>query len=460
MTPHGVGLLDVGVEGEKIACLASPGSLTLEGRRVIEAQGKIVVPGGIDPHVHQLLHIAQHPELNYSSLGPEEDTVGMAYGGVTTHLDFCFLHPGEGFARSLEERDARWKGSSMVDYSFHVGLLGEHALSAFEEIPEVVAEGYPSFKVFTLEIRKGFRLDFGRIGLAMERIAASGGIVAVHGEDDDLVRFNYEKAEAEGRTEGWRIAEVRSKLSEQLAFWRTILLAEAKRAAVYFVHTSASEGVEAIRRARARGLPVYGETLHHYACRTAEDYRAPRGYCHHTYPSLKYPEDRDALWGGLLDGTLSATATDELPTSLEVKLKGETIRNLTGGNLGAEARMGVVYTEGVSRRGMSLERFVDVTSANAARIFGLYPRKGALAVGSDADLAILDPSIRRALRAEDFHVSDYSPWEGWEVHAWPVTTILRGKVLVEGGTLQEGAAGSGRRVPRKIQRQVLERPVC
>lgn len=448
------------MEGETIACLAAPGTLDLQNRRVIDAQGKIVVPGGIDPHVHQLLHVAQHPELNYYSLGPEEDTVGMAFGGVTTHLDFCFVQPEETIASALEKREARWKGQSLVDYSFHVTLMGHRPLRLFDEIPDAITAGYASFKVFTVETRKGFKLDFGRIGLAMEKISSAGGILAVHGEDDDLVQFNYEKAEAEGRIEGWRINEIRTKLSEQLAFWRTVFLAEAKQAAVYFVHTSAAEGVECIKLARARGLPIYGETLHHYACHTADDYKAPRGYCHHTYPSLKNDEDRDALWAGLLDGALSTTATDELPTSLEVKLKGETIRNLTGGNLGAEARMGVVYTEGVSRRGMSLERFVDVTSANAARIFGLYPRKGALAVGSDADVAILDPSVRRALTIADFHVSDYSPWEDWEVHAWPTTTILRGKVLVENGVLQEGAAGTGQSIQRKIDRRVLERPAC
>lgn len=459
VTPHGVGVWDIGIEGETIACLAVPGTLTLEGRRVVDAENKIVVPGGIDPHVHQVLYVAQHPELNYFSLGPELDTVGMAHGGVTTHLDFCFVPPEMAISQVVEERCARWKGNSLVDYSFHIGLMGERPLFAFDEVPEAIAEGYPSFKVFTVDTRKGFRLDFGRIGLLMDKVRGAGGILAVHAEDDDLVRFNYEDHELEGKTEGWRIHEIRTKLSEHLAFWRTILLAEAKEAAVYFVHTSATEGVEAIQQARARGLPVYGETLHHYACRTSEDYRAPRGYCHHTYPSLKSAEDRDSLWRGLLDGTLSTTATDELPTSLEVKLRGETIRNLTGGNIGAEARMGIVYTEGVSRRGMSLERYVDVTSANAARIFGLYPRKGALAVGSDADVAILDPTVHRSLTMDDFHVSDYSPWEGWEVTAWPVTTVLRGKVLVEDRKLQEGATGLGQLVRRKIDRRVLERPV-
>lgn len=193
---------------------------------------------------------------------------------------------------------------------------------------------------------------------------------------------------------------------------RTIQLAAATGAAVYFVHTSAREGIESVVEARGHRLPIYAETLHHYACFSAEDYRKPCGYCYHTYPSLKYAEDQAALWAGLVGDGVSTTATDEFPTSLALKLRGQRIDDVTGGNLGAEARMGIVYTEGVVKRAMSLQRFAEVTSTNAARIFGLYPRKGVIAPGSDADLVLLDPSVNRRLVREDFHVSDYSPWEG------------------------------------------------
>jgi dihydropyrimidinase len=214
-----------------------------------------------------------------------------------------------------------------------------------------------------------------------------------------------------------------------------------------------------VAEARARGLPIYAETLHHYACFTAEDYKSPRGFCYHTYPSLKYPEDQAALWDGLLRDAVSTTATDEFPTSLELKLRGQDLENVTGGNLGAEARMGIVFSEGVMKRRMSLTRFAEVTSTNAARILGLYPRKGVIAPGSDADLVFIDPTIAKSLTRDDFHVSDYSPWEGWSVRGWPVTTILRGRVVVENGRLV-GDAGYGQRVPRRIDPAVLRRPVC
>jgi dihydropyrimidinase len=464
VTPQGAGRWDIGVQGEQIALVAAPGTLP-EAGRVIDATGKIVVPGGVEPHTHLAHFIAMHPDENLFTLGPEEDSRGMAFGGTTTHVDFCFVRPGGDVATAIEQRAARWKGNSYVDYTFHVALQGPLPLKVFDQLPEAIQAGFPSFKVFTTEVlpphpkRNPYRLDFGRIQLAMEKVAPHGGIMVVHAEDHDIVQFMYEKLREEGRMDGVNLPLVHNKLSEALSFRRTIHLAEATGAAIYFVHTSAQEGVDAVREARAKGQPVYAETLHHYACFTAEDYKRPRGFCYHTYPSLKYPEDQAALWDGLLRDGVSTTATDEFPTSLALKLRGKTIEDVTGGNLGAEARMGIVYTEGVGKRKMSLERFVQVTSSNAARILGLYPRKGTIAPGSDADVVLIDPTLRKALTREDFHVSDYSPWEGWEILGWPVTTVLRGKVLVEGGRLVRDAR-DGQLVPRKISNEVLGRPAC
>src|SRR2546426_48719 len=395
VTPQGVGRWDVAIEGERIVALGLP-EVGLEAGRVIDATGKIVVPGGIEPHTHLAHFISMQPEENLHTLGPEEDTRGMVFGGTTTHVDFCFVRPGTDVQQVIESRAARWKGNSYADYSFHVALQGQLPLKVFDQIPEAIQAGFPSFKVFTVDVlpphpkRHPYRLDFGRIQLAMEKVAPNGG----------------------------RMVE-----------------------------------------ARAAGLPIYAETLHHYACFTAEDYKSPRGFCYHTYPSLKYPEDQAALWNGLVRDGVSTTATDEFPTSLELKLRGQDLENVTGGNLGAEARMGIVYSEGVVKRRMSLERFADVTATNAARILGLFPRKGVIAPGSDADIAIIDPSIKKTLAREDFHVSDYSPWEGWAIQGWPVTTILRGRVVVEDRRLV-GDRRDGKLVARKIPAEVLRRPAC
>jgi dihydropyrimidinase len=462
VTSQGVGSWSVGVQGEKIVFVGMDDQAPQAGR-TLDAKGKIVVPGGIEPHAHLDIYDLTNPDYGKNTLGPEEDTRGMAFGGTTTHLDFCFVEPGMKPTEAIEQRVARWKGQSYVDYSFHVGLMGALPLNVFDQIGDIVKQGFPSFKVFTTEVmpphpkRVRLRLDMGRIQLTMERVAKAGGIMVVHAEDDDLVQFNYERFIAEGRADGLNMHLVHTKLSEELAFDRVIKLARATGAGVYFVHTSAREGVEAVAEARGRSLPVYCETLHHYACFSHEDYKKPRGFCYHTYPSLKGPDDNKALWDGLVNDAVSTTATDEFPTTLEHKLAGKRIDNVTGGNLGAEARMGIVYTEGVVRRGMTLERFAEVTSTNAARILGLYPRKGAIAAGSDADLVLIDPSIKKKLTKEDFHVSDYSPWEGWQVEGWPVTTILRGKVIVENGKLAADL-GYGQLIPRKVDPVILRRP--
>ncbi|HUG38321.1 MAG TPA: amidohydrolase family protein [Candidatus Limnocylindrales bacterium] len=464
VTPQGVGKWDVAVQGERIVSIGLPDPRA-EAGRIIDATGKVVVPGGIEPHTHLAHFGSMHPEENLHTLGPEEDTRGMVFGGTTTHVDFCFVRPGLDIAAAIESRAARWTGNSYADYSFHVALQGQLPIKLFDQMPDAIAAGFPSFKVFTVEVlpphpkRHPYRLDFGRIKLAMEQVAKHGGIMAVHAEDHDLVQFMYEKFREEKQTDGWLLPDVHSKLSELLAFHRTIQLAAHTGAGVYFVHTSAREGVEAVAAARARGLPIYAETLHHYACFNAEDYRTPRGFCYHTYPSLKFPDDQAALWDGIVRDGISTMATDEFPTSLELKLRGQDLENVTGGNLGAEARVGITWSEGVVKRGMSLPRFAEVTATNAARILGLYPKKGVLAPGSDADIVLIDPAIAKTLRREDFHVSDYSPWEGWTVRGWPVTTILRGKVVVENGRLL-GSTSDGKLVPRKVSPEVLRRPAC
>ena len=465
ITPQGVGLWDVGVSGEQIAVVAAPGTLPADGARVIDAAGQIVAPGGVEPHAHLAHGIMSHPEEPAVTLGPEDDTRGMACGGTTTHVDFAYVRPGGDVQPVIEQRAARWKGNSYVDYAFHLTLAGPLPLRVFDQLPEAIQAGHPSFKVFTTNVlpphpkRAGNRIDFGRIHFAMEKVAKAGGIMVVHGEDEDLVQFNYERFREEGRMDGSNLHLVHSKLSELLAFRRTVALAKASGAAVYFVHVSAREGVETVAEARAQGLPVYGETLHQYACFNAEYYKTPRGFCSHTYPSLKFPEDQQALWNGLVHDGLSTLATDEYPTSLALKLKGRTVEDVTGGNVGAEARIGICFSEGVIKRGMSLPRFADVTATNAARILGLYPKKGVIAPGSDADLVLIDPSIRKTLTREDFHVTDYSPWEGWAVSGWPVMTLLRGKVIAERGKLL-GGSSDGQWVSRRIDPVVLRRPVC
>lgn len=462
VSPHGIGPWDVAIQGEQIVALGAPGTLTDDVGRVIDATGMIVIPGGIDPHIHSKWHL---PAIEGGQPGlsapPEHVSRAALFGGTTTLIDFAAWEQSETIEQTIARRDQDWRGQCHTDYAFHVMLLGAIPPDVIDQIPETIQAGFPSVKLFTTDItpsRRGRKVLFGHIWEVLQRLARHGGVAAIHGEDDDLVMYMYEKLIREGRVGFENMPEVHSTLSEDLAFRRVIRLAEhVDGAALYMVHVSAKLGVEAIAEARARGLPIYGETLHHYASFSSEAYKRPNGQIYHTYPSLKGEEDCAALWDGMRDGTILTVATDGICTPLQVKIQGKRVDDTTGGNAGVEPRVGITYTETVARRGFSLEQFVDLTSTNAARILGLYPRKGAIAVGSDADIVLIDPSQQRTLHKEDLHETDYSPWEGWEIAGWPVLTMLRGKVVVENGQFH-GQPTDGRRLTRKVDSAILSGP--
>jgi dihydropyrimidinase len=460
VTPEGVGGWDVAVEGERIAAVAAPGTLPRDVGRVIDATGNLVIPGGIDPHVHTSWPIPALDGGITQSAPPSQVSRAAIHGGTTTLVDFAVWEPGMTIAQTIADKEKVWR-EGYTDYGLHVMLQGAVPPDVIAQIPETIQAGFPSLKIFTTDVRpigKGRMIRLGHLWAIMETAAKHGGILAVHAEDDDLVMYMYERLEREGRTDIQHMPLVHSAMSEDISFRRILRLARyVEGAAVYLVHVSAGAGVEAIAEARAGGLAVYGETLHHYASFTADAYLRPDGVVYHTYPSLKHEEDRQRLWSGLRGGTLSTVATDELCTPRAIKLRSRHVADATGGHVGVETRVPIIYTEGVSRRGMGLERFVAVTSSNAAKILGLYPKKGAIAVGSDADLVVFDPTVRRTLQAEDLHGSDYSAWDGWEVHGWPAVVVLRGKVAVENGKLA-GQAGDGRRVPGKLAAAIQDGP--
>lgn len=472
VAPWGVGRYDVAVKGGTIAALAQPGTLTRDIGRLVDASGKIVMPGGIEPHAHAAFRFV-YPwarQAGHRAAGPDVISRACAFGGTTTIIDFANWKPGGTLGAAIESRDALYRGMSHVDYTFHCVLVGmgtegatpergvEIPLHLIDEIGGLIRSGFNSVKVWTTNTtatRPRQMTDMGHVWAIMQQVAAAGGVLAVHAEDDDILAYMSRKLHAEGRIGTEFLHEAHPNVSEDVSFRRVIRLAEWTGAAIYMMHVSAKEGVRAVAEARARGQAVYAETLHHYASFTSDVYRQPTGPLYHTYPSLKSSDDSESLWRGLVDGPVSTVATDAILCGRDLKLGGHTIEDTVGGNAAVEERMGIAYTECVAKRGMSLSRFVDVTSANAARIFGMYPRKGALAPGSDADIVLFDPSVRRRLTAGDLHGADHSVWEGWEVHGWPSTTILRGKVIVEDGTLL-GDLADGRLIgDRKTAPEVL-----
>jgi dihydropyrimidinase len=464
VTPQGAGAYDIAVQGERIAAVAAAGALPeTAAKRVIDATDKIVIPGGVDPHVHCLWHLPMPDGTAGLTDPPAQVSRAALFGGTTTLIDFAQWRDEFPSVRAaIERRDEDWRGKCHCDYAYHVMLQGELPPAVIDELPECVQAGHPTVKIFTTDItpsRKGRMVDFGDIWEVFKVLAPAGGLGVIHSEDNDIVMHMYEKLIREGRVGFENMAEVHNALSEDISFRRVIRLAEnVEGMALYMMHVSAAPGVSAIRESRARGFPIYGESLHQYMMYTQEDYRRPNGQIYHTYPSLKSKSDQDALWRGTLDGAINCVATDEICCTLAVKVQGKRIDDTTGGNAGVEPRVGVMYTEMVTRRGYSLERFVDLVSTNAAKVMGLYPRKGALAPGSDADIAVLDPSEKRTVRKEILHETDYSPWEGQEVSAWPVVTVLRGKVVVENGAFH-GAESDGKWLPRSIPAEIRGGPM-
>ena len=457
VTPHGTSRQDVAISGEAISAITSPDAIdNTQTKRSIDVNGKIVMPGGIDPHVH-CKWIMPMPDGTFGfTEGPEIVSRAALYGGTTTLIDFAARLEDIPFSEVIEKRDHDWVGNCYCDYSYHLMLLGDVEPPVLSELEGLIGDGYPTIKIFTTNItpsRSGRMVHFGDIWEVFKVITRAGGLGVIHAEDNDLVMHMYEKLIREGRVSFHNLAEVHSALSEDLSFRRVIRLAEAEKTPLYMMHVSAGTGVRAIREARAKGQAIYGETLHQYMLFTSEDYKRPNGQIYHTYPSLKSPEDQAELWAGTLDGSINAVATDELCCTLQLKTVGNRIDDTTGGNAGVEPRLGVMYQEMVTERGYSLEQFVDLCSSNAAKIMGLYPRKGAIAAGSDADIAVLDPTIKRKVRLEDLHESDYSPWEGHEITAWPVMTLLRGKIMVENGKFM-GDPKDGKYLKRAIPKSI------
>ena len=460
VTPQGVLKADVAINGEMIAAVTAPGTFTgQQAKREIDAMGKIVMPGGIDPHVH-MHHIWFKPDGSpLTTAGPEQVGKAALFGGTTTLIDFAVWRDKQTALQAIEARDLDFVGKSPCDWAYHIMLHTDPPPEFGGQLAEAIQAGYPTLKIFTTNIlpsRSGRMIDFGDIWEAFQVLARNGGLGVIHAEDNDIVMHMYAKLIREGRVGFEHLSLAHNQLSEDLSFRRVLRLAESvPGTALYMMHVSAATGVTAIREARAKGLPIYGETLHQYMLFSEEDYKRPNGQIYHTYPSLKSKADQTALWEGTLDGSINCVATDELCCTLKDKIVGDRIDNTTGGNSGVEPRLGVMYTEMVVRRGYSLPHYVDLVSSNAAKIMGLYPKKGAIAPGSDADITILDPGRRGKVTASDLHETDYTPWEGHDIFAWPVLTMLRGKVMVENGQYF-ASSKDGKYLKRKIPQEILK----
>jgi dihydropyrimidinase len=468
VTPFEEGELEIGIRGETIAFVARPGAIDVDAGRVVDATGKLVFPGGVEAHAH--IHEPMHRGWTHGEevwlQAPEGATRAALFGGTTTVLSFAFMdvhvEAREFDANvAVAHRRAIFAERSHTDFAFHPVLTGTPSDATLATIADAVADGTATFKFFTTDLtttQRGIRLDNGSARALLAECARLGAVAMVHAEDDDLIKHMEAKLKQEGRAQLRNAHLVHTNVGEEIAVRTVAALAEEEGAAVYVAHVCGAPARDAIAERRAAGRPIYGEALHNCMCFSLDDYDRPDGAKYHIGMGLRPREDGEALWAGLRDGRLSTLATDEYTTSYAVKMAGTDIETTPGGHVGIETRGPIGFSEGVGKRGFSLRRFVEVFATNPARITGLYPRKGVIAPGSDADLVIWDPDAERTIAIGDLHHDgDYSPWEGWEVRGWPATTILRGRVVVEGGELH-GEPGDGVFVPRKIEPDVLQRP--
>jgi len=436
---------DVGIRDGKIAALgAGLGALADD---VIDATGKYVLPGGIDSHVH----IAQPSgEGIVMADGFESGTLSALFGGNTMVMPFCLQERGQGLRQTLTAYHALAEGECYTDVSFHLIVCDPTPEVLGQELPAAVKDGYTSLKVFMTY--ENLRLNDAELLATFDVAREQGATVMVHCENEDAIRFLIEKHEAANLLRPSSHATTRPVAAEREATHRAISLAEIVDLPVVIVHVSNGQAIDEIARARCRGSTITAETCPQYLVLTADDlegmdWEGAKFVCS---PPPRDTADQEACWRGLRDGTFDLFSSDHCPykyDSPQGKLnpKGaKNFRHIPNGIPGVETRLPILFSEGVMKGRIDINRFVALTSTNHARTYGLYPQKGTLSVGSDADIAIWDPELNVTIRHADLHdAADYSPYEGLEVRGWPVTTLLRGKVMVRDRVLM-AKKGDGR----------------
>ena len=434
---------DVLIDGERITAIAE--ALNGPADRTVDASGRLVLPGGIDAHTHLDLPVADFASADDFESG----TIAAALGGTTTIIDYATQYKGETLGQALDTWRRKAEGKAAVDYAFHLALTDLSA-DIEAEMDRIVAEGVTSFKVY-MAYPGSLMLDDGAISRVLARAAANGALVCVHAENGLVIAALVAQALADGHATPRYHALTRPVELEREAVSRAIVLAEIAGAPIYIVHLSSALALDEIGRARSRGVKVLAETCPQYLLLSDRLYDGPgfEGAKYVMSPPLRPPGHQDALWAGLAAGDVQVVATDHCPFTLADKSRGrDDFTKIPNGAPGIETRMSLIYDAGVRTERLTLNRFVDVVATAPAKIFGLYPRKGTIAVGSDADLVIFDPGRNAKLSAATHHMRvDYSLYEGRCVTGVVETVLSRGQLVVENG-MYVGRPGYGQFVRR------------
>ena len=439
-------LCDVGIKDGAVVAL---GKNIGSGTREIDATGRFVLPGGIDSHCH----IEQRSSAGvvcaddfYSA------TVAAAFGGTTTVIPFAAQHRGQSLRRVVEEYHEAAGPKAVIDYAFHLIISDPTEQVLGQELPALIRDGYTSFKVYMtydlLQLDDGQMLDI----LAVAR--REGALVMVHAENHDMIKWLTTRLLDRGLGAPRYHAVSHARLAEGEATNRAVALSQLLDVPILLVHVSAAEAIEVIRNAQTKGLKIYGETCPQYLFLTADDIAKPgmEGAKFCCSPPPRDHAAQEAVWTGLRNGTFQVFSSDHAPYRFDAsgKLpKGDktTFKEIANGVPGIELRLPLLFSEGVGQGRLDLNAFVALTATNHAKLYGLYPKKGTIAVGSDADIAIWDPERETTVTNGMLHDNvGYTPYEGRRLKGWPVTVLSRGRVVVEDGKLA-AARGSGAFLP-------------
>jgi dihydropyrimidinase len=436
---------DVFVDGERVTLIGE--SLDKEADRVIDASGKLVLPGCVDPHTHLDMPFGGTVTID----DVESGQTAAAFGGTTCHVDFCIQGKGQSFADALSDWHAKAEGKQMIDMGYHIAVTDLSFDGALDELASLPDQGVTSYKLF-MAYKGALMVDDETLFRSMQVAAKSGALVMVHAENGDAIDVLVKEALAAGQTAPHWHALTRPPETEGEATNRAIQLAHVAAAPLYVVHVSCKESVDPIATARAKGWDVWGETCTQYFFVDYTFLERPNfeGAKYVYTPPPREKANQDVLWDAVRTDVLSAISTDHCAFSWDGQksLGKDDFSKIPNGGPGLENRLQMIHNFGVRGGKISLNRMVELLATNPAKLFGLYPRKGTVAVGSDADIVIFDPEKRVTITAKDQHSRvDYNLYEGTQVVGSPETVLLRGNVLVDDGELV-ASPGIGRYVAR------------
>ena len=435
---------DVGIQGEKIAALGTDLS-SLQARRTLDATGKLVLPGAIDVHNHFQLPFCG----TVSADDFENGTRSAAMGGVTTALDFAIQGAGMTIMETVAARRAEADPKVCIDYGLHAGITAWNE-DRRREIPEIIAAGLPTFKMFMIYKSQGWQSTDDDIFAALRETARFGGMVGLHAENNDLIDMLIAEAVERGELGCTSHAITRPDFTESEAIIRAIQLAQGTGGQLYIFHMTTGKAARAVAEARVRGVRVHAETGPQYLLLSDELFARKDGHHFATCPPIRKEADQEALWSGLAREEVEVLATDTCTFTSEQKAMWEDdFRKIPFGMPGIETLLPLTHSEGVLKGRFSLGHMVRLLCENPARLFGMYPDKGTLAVGTDADLIVFDPELSITIAAKTLTSNcDYSPYEGRKATGWPVHTVVRGRPVVVDREFV-GEPGYGRFIVRK-----------